>query len=301
MTEKIKLPDLDSIKNLDVGDNSEIIKSLSTVKKEEVEPEEKILSLPREKRSRKFNFTEPSIIDLPSRGLLYTSSDPDIRNGKIKLYPMTLKDEEILSTKLYIEDGTSIYRVLNNCIASDIPVEEILSYDYSYLLFYLRKISYGNIYQFETFCPYCKTRQTLAIKISDIKFDELPEGITDPVVIDLPKSKYSVILKFPRVKDLISLDRKERLTVVSALAERIVSIVDNTGEELPKEDYEEFINAIPVEDADVLIDKSILMNGIDKIMQNFTCINKDCGKTIGGSIPITESMFRISKWEFDIH
>jgi hypothetical protein len=295
MSEKVKLPDLNTIKNLNIGDNSEIIKTFSSIKKEEEPQEEKVLSLPRDKRSRKFNFSEPSIIDLPSRGLLYNSTDPDIRNGKIKLYPMTLKDEEILSTKLYIEDGTSIYRVLNNCIASDIPVEEILNYDYSYLLFYLRKISYGDVYQFETYCPYCKTKQTLAIKISDIKFDELPEGTTDPTVIDLPKSKYSVIMKFPRVKDLLSFKPEERITVVSALTERIISIIDNTGKELPREEYEEFINAIPVEDADVLIDKSILMNGIDKIMQNFTCINEKCGKTIGGSIPITESMFRISK------
>lgn len=292
--------DLSKISNLNVKEiDSSIIKTAL-----EKNVEKTIQELPkdfkREKRSNKFNFTQPSIIPLPSGGKFYRTDDEDIKKGKIKIYPLTMREEEILSTPRYILDGVATIMVLNNCIASDIDAMDLLMYDYTYLLFYLRKISFGDSYNFDITCPNCGHKYNTGFKISDIVFNELPKDFKEPYKIDLPISKYTVIMSMPRVRHsrefddlqnkLTSKERKEYSGISDIFAIRTISIIDNEGNLLPKEDWVEFYKSIPAMDRAELSKYSVIESGINKVMENLVCPN--CDTVIGGSIPITDEFFR---------
>ena len=236
--------DLSKVKNLDVeGVDSSPIKSSVLNKIEEERPKD----FKREKRSSKFNFTQPSLIDLPSGGRFYNTEDENIRKGKISMFPLTVREEEILSTPRYIIDGTATIKVLDNCINSDISATDLLMYDYSYLLFYLRKISFGNEYLFSLTCSNCGHQFEHTLKISDIKFELLPKDYKEHQRIDLPVSGYTVILSMPRVRHIREFDdiqskvpaskRDEYSGISDMFSVRTSAILDKDGLPIPKEDW----------------------------------------------------------------
>ena len=59
---------------------------------------------------KKFNFQQAIPFPLPSGGKFYQDSeDEDLKNGIIKLYPLSLADEEIITNKTYLKNGTMFY------------------------------------------------------------------------------------------------------------------------------------------------------------------------------------------------
>lgn len=294
-----KIIDPSKIKNLTNGEeNSAILKAIE--KAREVQKKEPV-AVSTNKVS-KFKFVESSIIDIPSGGRFYDKNDPDLSRGKIKISPMTLREEEIMSTKRYIEDGTATLMALNNCIESNVKAEDLLLYDYPYLLFYLKKISYEDEHKFNVQCPYCFNEFEAGFKISELKFTEAPEFLKDPYKIDLPVSKYSVLLFLPRVKHLkeieeiqkrIPYSEKDSFSGISKMFSiRTAAIITDKGEEVPREDWEEFYSSLPTKDRFTLTESSTFDNGLSKIMENINC--PKCKSVIGGGIPITDDLFRFS-------
>lgn len=292
--------DLSKVSNLDVkvADSSAIKSAI------EKNVEKTLQDLPkdykREKRSSKFNFTQPSTIPLPSGGKFYRTDDVDIKKGKIKIYPLTMREEEILSTPRYVIDGIATIMVLNNCIASDIDAMDLLMFDYTYLLFYLRKISFGDDYNFDVTCQNCGHKYDSGFKISELKFEELPKSFKEPYKVDLPISKYTVILQMPRVRhirefddlqsNLTSKERKEYSGIADMFSIRTASIINNEGDLVPKEDWVEFYKSIPAKDRAELSKHSSFETGLNKVMENIVCPN--CETVAGGSIPVSDDFFR---------
>ena len=142
MAESKKKPEIDLSK----------IKNLSAINKMEPGFEEKVLK-PAEAKARnknRYNFTEPELIPLPSGGILYQgiTTDQEVLKGFIRMRQMTIKEEEVLSTSRFAKTGSTTRMVISRCIESDIDAKDILLFDSNFLLFYLRKISYGDDYSF---------------------------------------------------------------------------------------------------------------------------------------------------------
>jgi hypothetical protein len=299
MEEKLEqVIDPSKIKNLtNTEENSAILKAIEKAREVQKKPEPVATN-----KVSKFKFVESSIIDLPSGGKFYDQNDPELSKGKIKISPMTLREEEIMSTRRYIEDGTATLLALDNCIESNVKSEDLLLYDYPYLLFYLKKISYEDEHKFQVQCPYCLTDFEAGFKISELKFTEVPDFLKDPYKIDLPISKYSILLFLPRVKHLkefedvqknIPFSEKDSFSGISKMFSiRTAAIITDKGQEVPKEDWEEFYSSLPTRDRHVLTEKSTFDNGLSKVMDNITCPN--CSTVIGGGIPITDDLFRFS-------
>lgn len=292
--------DIGSVKNLDVegADSSALKEALEKRINENIPVTKK-----KTKRSTKFNFTQSSSVPLPSGGRFYKTDDEDIRAGFIKMFPLTVREEEILSTPRYIIDGTATIMAVNNCIDSDIDVSDLLMYDYTYLLFYLRKISFGDEYVFKNTCDNCGHEFKKVLKISEIKFDTLPKDFKDPYRIELPVSKYTIILSMPRVKHITEFDRirtkltvKERETysgISDMFMVRTSGVLSDTGDIVPKEDWTEFYQSLPGLDRRELAKHSVIESGINKVMDNVTCPN--CEAVVGGAIPVTDDFFRFGK------
>lgn len=253
------------------------------------------------KSSKKFNFVEPELIVLPSHGKLYVTDDEDIKSGHIKLLPMTVKEEEILTTSRFLKTGSATRMVFENCIASDIDAGEILLYDSNYILFKLRQLSYGDNYSFTIKCTnaICEHEFEHAIDISKLKFEEIPEDIIEPLVLKLPRSGYTVKLIYPRLRhseDLfkISNNRKKSTgdydkTRVDNLIVTTLGITDNKGKAINPNDFEEFYESIPGEDRAVLTKATKLDTGIDKL-DGIKC--PYCEADYSGTIPVGIDFFR---------
>jgi hypothetical protein len=92
---------------------------------------------------------------LPSKGRFYHDEDQPM-GGEVNLRPMTGQEETILSTARLMRQGRGIQMIFRNCLLEkNIDPEKMLSVDRTYLLIYLRGISYGNIYEVTVKCPEC--------------------------------------------------------------------------------------------------------------------------------------------------
>lgn len=252
-----------------------------------------------EKYPRKYEFVQAEKIALPSHGIPYqTCEDEDVRNGYVWLYPLTMKEEEILSTNKYIYEGTATIMALNNCLKSNINAIDLVVSDFYYLLLRLRQLSISDKFSFDIECPHCKYKFTYDIKIADINFDELDNSYEEPKRIDLPQTGCTVLACLPRIKTIreISWFINNSATPEVGLAEffytRTLAIITPDGEEVPKDDWIVFFNNLPHKDNSILVEQLSFDSGISHIINETACPH--CHETIEGSaIELnTDALFR---------
>jgi hypothetical protein len=251
----------------------------------------------------KFDFREAELIPLPSRGLLYqnVTEDEDVLKGFIRMLPMTIREEEILSTPRFIKTGSATRMIIQNCIASAIDAKDLLLFDSNFLLFYLRKISYGDEYSFQLKCENrsCEQKFEHTVNITELKFEELPEDIKEPLVITLPKCGYTVETILPRLYHSEEIYMRNRNKIKSTEDEdtkyrdnliiTTISIKDPTGKEIPKSDWQDFFQSIIGIDAAELRQKTNFSTGVDKLT-GLSC--PYCEEEYSGVIPIGIEFFR---------
>ena len=240
-----------------------------------------------EKYPRKFEFVPADRIQLPSKGLPYQNcEDKDVREGFIYIYPLTMKEEEILSTTKYINEGIATIMALNNCIKSKIDAMDLIVSDFYYLMMYLRQISISDKFIFNMTCPHCGHEFKYEIKISDQKFEDLdPETFQEPIRVDLPKCDYTVLLGLPRIRTIREmswlLNEKKDVGIADFLHTRTIAIISPDGTEVPKNDWLVFYNNLVHEDSKVILEYAQFDNGLNHIVKNTNC--PECGKEIEGS------------------
>lgn len=94
-------------------------------------------------------------IQLPSKGKFY-DGETGPTDGLLHIRPMCGEDEQILATNRFAKQGNAVSMIFNNCMQENrkFNSENFLSIDRTYLLIYLRGISYGPDYKVELTCPY---------------------------------------------------------------------------------------------------------------------------------------------------
>ena len=87
---------------------------------------------------------------LPSRGLYYGWPD-----GIVQVRAMGTAAEKILANQRLAQDGQSIDKLFQECVRlqNGMDPTELLVGDRVFLLFYIRGITHGNIYEFMFSCP----------------------------------------------------------------------------------------------------------------------------------------------------
>ncbi len=292
----------DEAKPVDVDIDLSNIKNIDAIKRTDPGFEKQIEASKKKKGSR-FNFVEPELLPLPSRGLLYRdcTDDEDVLNGRLRLLPMTMKEEKVLSTTRFLKAGATTRIILDRCISSDISAKDILLFDSNFLMFFLRKISYGDEYKFSITCrnSICEMEFDHTLNISDLVFEELPEDFEEPIVVKLPKSKYTLKTVLPRLFHTEELSAKnanrkkssddEDTRLVDNLMLTTVSIADEDGKEINRAYWEEFFDALPALDTAELREKTDVSTGVDEL-KNVVC--PYCETDYSGTIPIGPEFFR---------
>jgi hypothetical protein len=87
------------------------------------------------------------IIDLPSKGLVYSPENP-LSEGKVEMKYMTARSEDILTNQSYIEKGIVLDKLLEDLIITKINIKDLIVGDKNALLIAARVLGYGKEYKF---------------------------------------------------------------------------------------------------------------------------------------------------------
>jgi len=131
-------------------------------------------------------------VTLPSRGNFYSPDATGVpSNGILHLRPMTGQDESILTTVRFMRYGRGIEMIFKNCLSeSHINTEKLLSVDRTYLLIYLRAISFGNLYDVRVTCPDCSHHFDQEVDLN-LPLKYCPDDFnTESLTKTLPESGY---------------------------------------------------------------------------------------------------------------
>lgn len=276
------------------------IKNAAAVKKAEPESKpfiKKVDETVKKVSKSKFCFTEEHEIQLPTNGLLYQDcDDPDIKSGMIRLRPMSLSDEEIIANQSYIKNGTVFRRLLDNCITSNIDAKELVPYDTYYLLYALRRITYGEDYKFEVTCRNCGKKYEYSLNVSDLSFEELkPEDNAQPIVtLKLPVSKFTVTIKTVTLGTEEEVARLSRTSdagdAVLGYVARTEQILDDNDDPISPSDYIEFYKALPGRDRAEITKAFEKIDELEIPTVIVTC--PKCGEEEEMQVPFSKEFFR---------
>lgn len=249
---------------------------------------------------------DAELVEIPSHGYLYkeVTTDPDIiERGSLRIRPMTVHEEKILTTTRLVKSGQALDLIFRNCIKSDIDPGELLSSDRVYIMLWLRSVSYGNIYKFwiQSQDPTNTGRFQWEVNLDAHPIKEFADpDISEPFKLVMP-SGYKVEFRLPRGKDeleIIKLQNQPKAlddtddTIVKRLSSIIIKVIMKDGTELPKTQYEAFVNSLVARDAASLRDA---IDDIDCGVEDIQVEDPRTGYEFTTSIPITEDFFRVTE------
>ena len=274
--------------NLDEPVNPESIAASSPIKKSNVMLDDFGIEIPVES------------VPLPSRGIIYKTEGALFGQETLDIKPMTAKEEDILTSRAYIKNGSVISKLIQSCLVDkSIDPDDLISGDRNALLIALRITGYGADYELELSCPECgKTNKATfdlsALPIKRLVVDPVEIGVNEFEVV-LPVTKKAVKVKFLTGKDeremMIISERKKKsgLNTESAITDRLNRSILAVGDITDKNKISMFVRNMPVRDSLALrrfLDKH--EPGID-MKWDYSC--EKCGHDNNINLPITSEFF----------
>jgi hypothetical protein len=129
-------------------------------------------------------------IKLPSKGKFYDGENGP-SDGVIHLRPMTGEEEEILATPRFVKKGQAINMIFNRCMREQFDSSNFLTQDRTYMLIYLRGISYTPEYDVEVKDPDSDQTFATTINLNDLYVDYCPDDFNAENLEDvLPTTEY---------------------------------------------------------------------------------------------------------------
>ena len=199
-------------------------------------------------------------VPLPSRGIIYPQDSGFYSKETLDIKPMTAREEDILTSRAYIKNGTVLTELMKSCLVDkSINPDNLISGDRNALLVSLRITGYGADYDVEVDCPECgaKNKQTFdlsTLKIKRLEVDPVEAG-QNLFELTLPVTKKNVRVRFLTGNDeqemMIIAQRRKKSgfettsTVTDRLSRSIVSI-DGIKD---KNKINAFVRNIPARDS----------------------------------------------------
>ena len=124
---------------------------------------------------------------LPSLGVYY----PGWSNGMVMVRPMTQSVEKVFANKRLVSSGQAIDVMFKKCVElpGDMDPAELLVGDRTFLLYYIRCLTYGNLYKFAMTCPHCGVQSAHTYDMNElystVRFTNRNLG-AEPFRVDLP-------------------------------------------------------------------------------------------------------------------
>ena len=196
-------------------------------------------------------------IKLPSKGRFYDGENGPA-DGTIHLRPMTGEEEEILATPRFVKKGQAINMIFNRCMKENYESANFLTQDRTYMLIYLRGISYTPEYDVEIRDPESDQTFATTINLSELYVDYCPETFgTDSLEDVLPVTGYKFRYRLAVGKDEQEIqqyrDRRAKNFDLSAQADdtllyRTAHLVEEVEGLQDKLEIQMLLKKLPIQD-----------------------------------------------------
>lgn len=259
-------------------------------------------------------------VPLPSRGLWYSGQIP---GGLVKVRAMGAFADKILATQRLAQTGQSIDYLLEHCVQfpNEFKGNELLAGDRIFLLYVLRGITHGNMYEFLLTCPSCEAVNTFTydlnelsrtITVGDPSLGPEPFKVVLPYLSEVSGREVFVRVRFLRGNDVSTIARRQRfkkkvapaaprtgpkqpqsanVVIDDSLTENLnLVITDWMGEVNDPVKIKSLVERLHSSDtAEIREFLRKYSPGIDTMI-TVTCPN--CGTEFKTELPITENFFR---------
>ena len=150
------------------------------------------------------------VVELPSNGYFYPEAHP-LSSGKIEIYQVTARHEDILSNTNLLKKGTVLDEFLKALIATpNVAISDLLIGDKNALFIAARKSAYGEIYNTKVKCPECGVESNVDIDLSKLASKSIEYvGATrgeNKLTFKLPNSGKTVAVSLLTHKDESDID-----------------------------------------------------------------------------------------------
>lgn len=196
-------------------------------------------------------------VPLPSRGKVYPSSSALHNRDTLPVRAMTIREEDILTSRAYIKKGTVITELIKSLVAErDVDVRELISGDRNALMVAIRIMGYGAAYNVDITCSACEKKSTNfefmldRLELKRLAIDPVSPGM-NLFRFKLPVSKREVEFKFLTGKD------EEEITVTNEKMKKIGSENDKLISSRLK---------YAIVSIDGKTDRSLVVSAIDKML-----------------------------------
>jgi hypothetical protein len=243
------------------------------------------------------------VVPLPSQGKVYPQTSPLFQKELLEIKAMTAREEDILTSRAYLKNGTVITKLIQSCLADkSVDVRGMLSGDRNAILVAIRITGYGSSYGGTVTCPTCDQPWEHQFELAELPLKNLAINPVRPgenlFELTLPKTGAVIQFKFLTGKDeeemtLTAERRKKKLKtqedniITARLQHQLVSVNNRTERGL----ISKFIQHMPAQDS-LAIREYISEHepGIDMTAEAL-CENPDCRELVEVDVPLGVNFF----------
>jgi hypothetical protein len=251
--------------------------------------------------SKEVGFDVPvETVTLPSKGLVYPVDHSLCNTTDVQIKCMTAKEEDLLTSRALIKNGTVISKLLQSCLLNKmVDPDDLLTGDRNALLIAIRVTGYGADYSVKVECPECEETFENEFSLSGLEIKPLGAQPLDANVnlfkFILPHTKMEVYFKLLTGRDeaelLLAEKRRKKLgsLVEAGVTSRLLSSIVSIGGDSDKNKISRQIVNMPAGDSRALrryIDK---VEPSVEMKQWVKCSN--CGEQSEVDIPLGMTFF----------
>ena len=248
--------------------------------------------------SEQVQFIVPTeVVDLPSGGLLYDEGHPLHNRTSVEIKHMTTKEEDILTNKSFIKNGTVIDRLLKSVLVDPkMNVSDMLVGDKNALVVACRKHGYGAEYTTRVTCTSCGANQKHTFDLDEIENIDYQSNL-DEFNATIDYENKTVILPIQRTNTKLELkilkDSKPQLNkkqkndkLVSSQYKKLIQSVNGNSDPRYIQSYIDSMSALDSRYLRAAYAK--IVPGVDFSCE-FEC--QECGAETNMEVPLTAEFF----------
>ena len=242
-------------------------------------------------------------VDLPSQGYFYPANHP-LSNGKIEIYQVTARHEDILSNTNLLKKGTVLDEFLKALIATpNTSINDLLIGDKNALFIAARKSAYGENYTTKIKCPECSVESNIEINLSVLKAKPLNSDVLtkgeNKLSFKLPNSNKVVTVSLLTHKDETDIDAELKAlakfngpntTNSPEITTRLKYTIKSIDGESDRSRIKNFVDTQLTAKDSLALRKFVRENTPDMNMNfDFTC--PACGHQVKMNVPLGANFF----------
>jgi hypothetical protein len=248
---------------------------------------------------------------LPSRGVYYNGKIPD---GKVQVRPMGIDVDKIFATARLTQTNQAIDYMFRNCVKlpdASMDSLDLINGDRTFLIFFLRGITHGNIYEFIVTCPddNCKAEFTYEYDLNKLgstikypKFESEPVKVVLPYLSEVAQRECWVGVRYLRGYDMRTIQTyqksKERIVggasnkvpINEAIESNLNLVIESINGIQDKAKISQIVSAMHTKDTQAV--RRFLDDSMPGIGTDIKIVCPDCGRDFTLDLPITETFFR---------